>query len=111
MFLRAIISEQGQQHGIPMSAKLQIRAEHVTKQNTPATCAAILRTCRVYDECTTITKVYITFERSGNCGRRPRIYSSDTFMMFLTRRLVSVQEHEANSAVVGLFFQVVYSTL
>lgn len=48
VFVRAIISEQGQQHGIPMSAKLQIRAEHVTKQNTPAPCA-ILRTCRVYD--------------------------------------------------------------
>jgi hypothetical protein len=33
------------------------------------------------------------------------------FMMLLTCHLVSAQEHEVNSAVVGLFLQVVYSTL
>ena len=51
VFVRAIISEQGQQHGIPMSAKLQIRSEYVTKQNTPAPCATPC-TCRLYNVCT-----------------------------------------------------------
>jgi len=107
VFVRAIISEQGQQHGITMSAKLQIRAKHVTKQHTSALCYSVhLSGLRHYDR----RRLYY-FRKKRKLWTAPmHLLIWQCFMMFLTCRLVSVQEHEANTAVVGLFFQLVYST-